>query len=275
MRWVRDALGRVPQRPHYDPDEIDRECEAVATVFLAARYRRVSYPLSTNDLTILLEQRTSDLDLYAELDDEGDDAEGVTEFVPGQKPRVRIARRLSETSARGHRLRTTLAHELGHVLFHGFLWSLDRPAGAGTSRAGPVGATRGVSASAVPRLSMAAMRGSSPLPFPRCRRSTILGAGSADWLEWQAGYASGAFLMPAQALARVVAGEFAALGGAASLRAPLPVDSASARALIRHVARAFDVSSPAARVRLLQRGYLTKRSPARGRAAAAVAAYRR
>ena len=36
---------------------------------------------------------------------------------------VVVARELSEDLARERRLRTTLAHELGHVWFHAFLWS--------------------------------------------------------------------------------------------------------------------------------------------------------
>ena len=130
MRWLRDPSGRVPERPHYDLAEIDGECESRVASFLRHRHGGVRYPLSTNDLTILLEQETSDLDLYADLAAEGTGSlsgnraiEGVTEFVPGDKPRVRIARHLSEDPAREHRLRTTLAHELGHVWFHAFLWA--------------------------------------------------------------------------------------------------------------------------------------------------------
>ena len=128
MRWVRDETGRLPLRPHFRPDEIDAECER-----LVGAFRREgrgpggadASPLSTDDLTVLLEQVTDDLDLYADLSAEGQDTEGVTDFFPGQRPRVRIAVRLSESRRREHRLRTTLAHELGHVRLHDCLWTLD------------------------------------------------------------------------------------------------------------------------------------------------------
>ena len=49
--------------------------------------------------------------------DEGErgEVEGVTEFQVGKKPRVLINRQLSEGRNMENRLRTTLAHEYGHV----------------------------------------------------------------------------------------------------------------------------------------------------------------
>ena len=73
--------------------------------------------MSTEDLTILIESETSDLDQYADLTSEGDDVEGVTFFFSDRKPIVKIAEELAATGFREHRLRTTLAHELvGHRL---------------------------------------------------------------------------------------------------------------------------------------------------------------
>jgi hypothetical protein len=220
VRWVRDETGRVPLRPHFRPDEIDRECEAMVADFLRRRRGAVAYPLSTDDLTVLVEQETADLDLYADLSAEGPDTEGVTDFFPGQRPRVRIAVALSEGPRREHRLRTTLAHELGHVRLHDCLWTLDTPAPAALN--------------------------------PRCRRATIERPDGADWLEWQAGYACGAVLMPAGAVARVVGAQPDATGR----RAPLHAGGTMAGVLVRRVSRTFDVSQVAARVRLLKLGYL-------------------
>ncbi|MGH2355687.1 MAG: ImmA/IrrE family metallo-endopeptidase [Chloroflexota bacterium] len=227
MRWVRDATGRLPHRPHFEPHELDQECEALVTRFLHARYGAARYPLGTNDLTILVERETDDLDLYADLGAEkGVQTEGVTEFRPGERPNVRIARELSEHASREHRLRTTLAHELGHVKFHSFLWTFEAPAAAG---------------------------GTALLLSPRCRRSTILDASAADWLEWQAGYACGAILMPAGPLDRLVQ---EVLTGARR-PFPLPARVPAAATLIRRVQQMFQVSADAARVRLLKLGYLT------------------
>ena len=45
----------------------------------------------------------------------------MTRFSADQPPRVAISRTLSENPKRLARLRTTLAHELGHVLLHDVL----------------------------------------------------------------------------------------------------------------------------------------------------------
>ena len=207
MRWVRDTTGRFPRRPHFEPQELDGECEELVAAFLQARYGRVHYPLDTDDLTVLVEEHAAELDLYAELAEAGIEAE--TEFVQGRRPRVRVDRRLSEQPRRAQRLRATLAHELGHVLFHNFLWFFER------------GYT------------------------PSCRRPP-----SVDWMEWQAGYASGALLVPRRALAELVDD------------GPVCWERAAAgRALVKRVQAAFDVSAALARVRLRQRGHLLARPP--------------
>jgi hypothetical protein len=209
MRWVRDATGRFPRRPHYDPPELDQLCDDV----LGGLVRR---PLATDALTVLIERRAADLDLYADLPD---DIEAVTEFVPGDRPRVGINRRLTERKRGEHRLRTTLAHELGHVVLHDFIWWFDQEA-----------------------LSVERARELSP----RCHRRRTLG--TADWMEWQAGYASGAFLMSGSALKEL-------------LHEPEAVwiRSAAARQRIELVQHAFDVSREAARVRLQVLGHLAQR----------------
>lgn len=162
------------------------------------------------------------LGLFGDSPDE-DGVEGLTEFVEKGKPRVKIAASLSEAFQKSHRLRTTLAHELGHVRFHAFLWS---------------------------------GRGRSTLPGVRCLRDSIAHPRLGDWLEWQAGYACGAFLMPATALHTAAQ---AALDGRPT---PLFFRSEHARRLARRIAGAFDVSVPAATVRLHQTGYLTRDVPA-------------
>jgi Zn-dependent peptidase ImmA (M78 family) len=87
-----------------------------------------------------------------------------------------------------------------------------------------------------------------------CHRDTMLRAGPGDWMEWQAGYVSGALLMPISAL-RTTVQEW--MGRS---RCALPPCEGSIRAdnLIREVAATFFVSKDAARVRLSQRGYLRK-----------------
>ena len=118
MKYIRDRTGRFPQRPHYDPEELDYECEAIITKFLREKYGHIKFPISTEDLTVFIEQHAGSLDVYADLSSYGAGVEGVTEFHIGKKPNVKISQTLSEDSHRENRLRTTLTHEFGHVHFH-------------------------------------------------------------------------------------------------------------------------------------------------------------
>lgn len=229
MKWVRDQTGRFMQRPHYDPVELDQACETIISTFLRSRHASITYPISTNDLVLLLERETQDLDLFSDLISEGDDVEGVTEFFPNRKPRVRISQQISEDPRRENRFRTTLTHEFGHVKFHNFVWAFD----AGV-------------------LPMQGKSSSKVMPA-RCNRDTILDAPSVDWMEWQAGYASGAFLMPIAPVGRLVRKVLVDPGPPSG---PVPVDSPSGQALIREVQQGFQVSADAARVRLLKLRHL-------------------
>ena len=134
MKWVRDRTRRFAWRPYYAQHEIDTACEDIVSRFLSAKGRPLAYPISTDDLTVLIEQDVSELDLYANLSGEGRDIEGVTEFHRKRRPSVRIAKYLSEQPIRKNRLRSTLAHEYGHVVFHNFLWTLDPHRAPTTSR---------------------------------------------------------------------------------------------------------------------------------------------
>ncbi|MCC6175201.1 MAG: ImmA/IrrE family metallo-endopeptidase [Chloroflexi bacterium] len=227
VRWLPDPTGRFTQRPYYDQGELDVICEGVITDFLIARHGRVSFPIDTNDLTVLLERDAEHLDLYADLSEEHGDVEGVTDFYPGQKPRVRIASTLSEDPRREHRLRTTLTHEYGHVHLHNFLYSLERP--------------RPMFAEFTPLLS------------PTCKRETMLQAPKSDWMEWQAGYACGSLLIPITALRDLMRDLTVELG----LYGSPTADSSDGQAVMGAVSRRFQVSVDAARVRLSQLNYLT------------------
>jgi hypothetical protein len=122
VRYVRDTTGRFSQRPHYEMSELDEECEHIITSFMQEQHSDLILPIPIDDLTKLIERDADDLDLYADLSDEGPDVEGITYFRPGQKPTVRIANGLSKHSQSENRLRTTLSHEYGHVKFHDPLW---------------------------------------------------------------------------------------------------------------------------------------------------------
>lgn len=234
MKWYRDLTGRFAERPHYELAELDAECEGLVSAFLRKRHGVVAFPIATNDLTILLEERVGNLDIYADLSDEGPAVEGVTDFYPGKKPDVRIARALSEDPRRENRYRTTLTHELGHVHLHTFLWetrqTLPLPL-FGTAEADPV----------------------------RCKRDSMLGAPPSDWMEWQAGYTSGAVLMPVSLVRELVRG----LHGERGTSGIVARSTVAGEELIARMQSRFAVSADAARVRLLKLGYLTENAPSR------------
>jgi hypothetical protein len=227
MKWVRDKTGRFSQRPHYLPEEIDEECERLIRTFLNKKYGRVEFPVNTDDLTVLIEEK-ADLDSYADLSSEPGEVEGVTEFVPGKRPMVRLANALSSPHME-NRLRTTLTHEYGHVHFHQFMFA-DLPA-------------------QVPSLFPQEGKGHTN----KCHRENIIGASVKDWMEWQAGYACGAILIPATALLDTVR-RFREQREIPYSN--LVLESDTGRQLITLVASTFQTSKDAARVRLLKKGVL-------------------
>jgi hypothetical protein len=161
--------------------------------------------------------------LYADLSVEGQEVQGVTDFYPKGKPRVRIARELSESASRENRLRTTLSHEYGHVKFHDYVWKLD--------------------------LNPADMLKDVPSNVsPKCKRNALLDAPVTDWMEWQAGYVSGALLMPISAVQDL----FREYSEPRNMFAPLVTDSDHGTTFRRLVVEKFKVSDDAARVRLLK-----------------------
>ena len=223
VKYVPDKTGRFSQRPHYRPEELDRECEGIITKFLKDRHGKVEFPVTTDDLTVLIEQAVDDLDPYADLSVYGIEVEGVTEFQPGRKPTVKIAEGLATDGRRENRLRTTLTHEYGHVHFHTYLWEVEPPG---------------------PDLFRQNLNANKQI----CKRENILDAGQTDWMEWQAGYVCGSLLMPASHVRRLVGAyqEESNLFGAADVAGP------HGRALIHILQRHFQVSADAARVRLLK-----------------------
>jgi Zn-dependent peptidase ImmA (M78 family) len=228
VRMVRDRTGRFAMRPFFEASELDHECESLIRKLLQRRRGKVSWPVTTEDLTVLIEMHDADLDSYADLTRYGHDVEGVTEFFENRGPKVSISERISADDRRENRYRTTLTHEFGHVKFHASLWAekfatddlLDRRPHA----------NKAIS-----------------------KRDNILNAPQGDWMEWQAGYISGALLMPAGPVRRLVSGYCAPLG----LHGDIHVASEHAENLMTLVIDQFDVSAEAARIRLLKLHLLT------------------
>jgi hypothetical protein len=233
MQWVRDNTGRFARRPHYLPEELDHDCETVINSYLHQKYRKLIFPIPTDDLTCLLEREVKDLDLYADFSSEEGEIEGVTEFRLGQKPTVKIASRLTESPNLENRLRTTLTHEFGHVHFHNRMFQIEtKPA------------------SLFPDISNSAV----PPHANRCNRESILSTDKRDWMEWQAGFVCGAMLMPISSLIDTVK-DFRKRNDLA-LRS-ISEGSAVGKELVAEIARVFQTSKDAARVRLLQKKMLS------------------
>ncbi len=218
MKLIPDHTGRFPERPHYEIEELEDECERIITSFLERRYGQIVIPVPTDALKVLIEGEAAKL-LRADLSHEGEEVHGITEFFPGGKPWVSIARELSAQPWRAHRERTTLAHEYGHVHWHTPLYD----------------------------------RYCRPGERHKCARGQLLPrSGQRDWMEWQAGYISGALLMPRSRVKLQVE----AFRREHSVSLPLQAGSVDGQILIGRVSELFDVSREAAEVRLLQLGHL-------------------
>ena len=110
------------------------------------------------------------------------------------------------------------------MVFHGFLWALEdrvRKPGAVQSH------------------------------YRKCRRSRVVAAPQSDWMEWQAGYAGGALLMPITPLREVVESALYQWRIGRMVRAGTDRHTE----LVERVAGAFAVSKDAAGVRLMKLGY--------------------
>ena len=81
MQWVRDKTGRFPSARIICPLRSTQKCEQAILSFLTKKYGKVEFPIKTDDLTVLIEQK-ADLDSYADLSGEPGEVEGVTEFTP-------------------------------------------------------------------------------------------------------------------------------------------------------------------------------------------------
>jgi hypothetical protein len=230
MKWIPDETGRFNYRPYYDSKEIDADCDALITDFLQKKYGSIKLPLPvrTEDLEVLLEIHTSDFDPYADLSNEGDEIEGVTYFLPKSEPVVKISKELSVKYWQENRRRTTLSHELGHVMFHSKILSRNN-------------------------LQLSEADNQSFLPI-RCNRQNVSAAKKKDWLEWQAYYASGAYLMPVFHISKLADEIFDLL----KLKGPFLVSSSAGYGFISRVIHSCKISKSAAIVRLIQLGYLTE-----------------
>jgi Zn-dependent peptidase ImmA (M78 family) len=197
--------------------------EKIVTDYLRSKHGKVEFPFSTDDITTLIERDVADLDQYADLTIYGTGVEGVTEFVRAGKPRVSISNNVHRHE---NRLRTTLTHEYGHVRLHAYLFAMEQR-----------------------QLQVDGNRKANAI---YCMRDTMISASKYDWMEWQAGYVSGAALMPKTYLKKIV-GE---IHQQRNIYGPSQPTSENGAALISAIMNCFSVSRDAATVRLKVLGFL-------------------
>ena len=219
---MHNRQDELPEKQHYDLIYLDKLAEKTAFSFLSEKYGEVKYPISTDDLTLLIEKNVDDFDLYADLKTEhGDDSiEGVTQFSPKKIPSVRISKELSENPLMKNRLRTTLAHELGHVIIHDPLWQKKF---------------------AQLKLDL----GSSEKREQICKRTANYD--NYNWMEWQANYFSSGLLMPISMVMKLYE-DYVVNNKIFSSMIP---DDENGVKLILSISRQFRVSKEAAKIRLL------------------------
>jgi hypothetical protein len=217
---IPDNTGRFPERPHYEIEELEEECEAIIESLLMSRYGQYAIAVPTEAFVELLERETAKLNIYCDLSAEGEEVHGVTEFFPGYN--LTSASRVS------------------------------CPTSIGVS----------IANAAPSRTSTATCTGTPGYLYRYCQRTEghkclraqiiIPVNGKVDWLEWHAGFISGAMLMP-HSRVQLQVGAFCA-----ERRVEVPLDERTIerQLLIQRTGELFRVSSDAARVRLRQRGYL-------------------
>jgi Zn-dependent peptidase ImmA (M78 family) len=226
VRFIADPIGGLPWRPYKSEEEMDNECEAFVRHFLSLSFdTALTVPLPTDLLTNMIEEYAERLDLYADL---RPDVEGHTEISAHARPWVGINRSLSAASHRINRLRSTLAHELYHTVFHAPFYQEKFKQGDLFAKAAE---------------------------HIVCTRDTILASqklARVDWREWQAAYGAGALLIPITMLRQVVH-EHSAMHGLP----PYLEGSENAQALVATVASFCEVSQESVVVRLKQKGVIT------------------
>jgi hypothetical protein len=212
MEWIYDETGRFLDCPHWKRAELEELIKNIGHSFLARKYGRVRFPIDTEDLKILVEESVEDLDLYHEFSGKEANVEGLTIFLPGHRPLVRIARSLSEDPRSELRLRLTLAHEFGHVCLHAQVYARER--------------------------NIRDSNNVSSLP---------INSSAKDWMEWQAFFFAGALLMPETNVLELV---HSLCRSSTIFEAKRFLDRSerTQRQLINLVAWAFQTSKDAARI---------------------------
>lgn len=177
----------IQQAPYISADEIERLTES--ELLKAGLFPTTDNPIV--DIEAFLERHLgAHLEQYVELDS---DVLGVTYFYPDRPPHVQINKNLAEAADDIHaptwyrgRLRSTMAHEAGHILLHRKLFDFATQQGA---------------------LWPEAEASEEDAHCQRCLKRDVSGqrTGPVDRREFQANLAMAALLMPKQVFEAVAA----------------------------------------------------------------------
>lgn len=223
------TLTELLGKPEFQPTKrLEGQCERTIIGHVQGRRASDIFPVTTDDLTTLLEQHVEELNLYADVTRFGQGVEGLTLFQPSKKPIVMISAALAEAKS-DHRLRSTLAHEFGHVLLHDPVFQ---------------------------RKSQESLFDANLEVRQVCYRDGFRTSGG-DLYEYQAWLVCGALLMPLTELSRVV--DEAATK--ADQYSDIYLGSDLGVQVVDLVARRFAVSPDLARIRLLRASLVTETEP--------------
>jgi len=216
MKSFRSKRGPFAERPYLEEGEIEQTCthELLALDLMPKEPRPIR-------IDRFVEKR---FNVVIEYDDLGPGVLGYTQFGKAGVKAVVVSRALDEegTVASNRRVRSTLAHEGGHGIFHAHLF-LE----TGTNSLFP--------------------EGSGARPRVLCRDDESSARGyKGNWWEWQANPAIGGLLLPKRLVAKAVE-QFVEEVGLLGLTV-LP--TAQRETAARHVADLFDVNPIVARRRL-------------------------
>jgi hypothetical protein len=224
MKTLRTSSGPFPERPHYTVQELESIC---------ADALRGAGCLPGRPEPIRIDRfLEKQFGIVAEYEDLGDEVLGYTRFGSRGPIAVVISRIIDEagTTTANRRVRTTLAHEAGHILLQGHLFAF---AGATASLFpvdGEVTPTQILCRQGAPT-----DRGPKP------------GFGyDGRWWEYQANRAIGALLLPRTLVVKALEPQLVA-EGSLGLRTLDPGRRAEAQSALAEI---FDVNPVVARIRL-------------------------
>ena len=227
MKTTKTPAGPFPERPYYEHSDIEiTAIDALRSVDLL--------PESPEPIRVerFIEKK---FQIIPEYDNLPGGLLGFTEFGPNGTKRVVVSRSLSEVRSRAaeRMVNSTLAHESGHILLHGYLFALKYLEGSRTM----FGEDMGVSDRTV-----------------LCREENVSGSHiqptrpryDGRWWEYQANLVIGALLLP-RPLVDMALGDVLTRPSVLGIRNLPPERNEEA---IQLLSEAFDVNPIVARIRI-------------------------